>query len=187
MAGLGIFVILIMILVIIGIFVIPFVFYLIELQNTLKEVKEENRFMRPGQVWLLFIPLFSVYWYFEVVSRIANSLRAEFDDRNIEVEEERPGYAAGLVICIAGAASLLVNFITRIYTAASYTRYSSYSSYNSYSRYGMYRPENSIYTLLGSSVLSIVIGIVSLIFFIIYWVKINGYRHKIIEAKRAGL
>ena len=63
-------------LIIIGICLIPFIFFLIELQNTLKVVKNENRKMKPGQVWLLFIPLFSIYWYFEVVNKIADSLKA---------------------------------------------------------------------------------------------------------------
>jgi hypothetical protein len=66
-------------------FLIPVIFYFLELQNTLKEVSVENRKMKPGQVWLLLIPLFSIYWLFEVVSKIADSLKAEFASRNIEV------------------------------------------------------------------------------------------------------
>ena len=106
-------------LIIIGICLIPFIFFLIELQNTLKVVKNENRKMKPGQVWLLLIPLFSIYWYFEVVGKIADSLQAEFKERNIQVGEEKPGYSFGSVICILGVVSFLIFIIPRLLLLAT--------------------------------------------------------------------
>lgn len=76
------------------------ILYLLTLQNTLNEVSPENRKMPPGQVWLMFIPLFNIGWQFVIVTNIADSLKAEFQKRNIAVEEERPGYSIGLTTCI---------------------------------------------------------------------------------------
>jgi len=174
--GIAGIIILLFVIVVIGIFLIPFIFYLIELQNTLKEVKEENRKMKPGQVWLLFIPIFSVYWYFEVVSRIANSLKAEFEERNIQVGEASPGYATGMAICIIGAISFVFNIIIRFLTIFKLNN-------------DQYYPSSGIQpaTIFSSLILTIILSIVSFILFIIYWVKINGYRKKLIEAKRFNL
>ena len=158
MSALGFQEILIIFFIIGGIAIVPYVFYLIELQNTLKEVKEENRKMNPGQVWLLFIPLFSIYWYFEVVNKIADSLKAEFEDRNIQVDEERPGFTIGNVLCILGAVSFGITVFTKLLS----------------------------FLAVIMSILSVIVGITSFILFIMYWVKINGYRNKLIEAKRAA-
>jgi hypothetical protein len=172
MSALGfqeILIIFFLVLIIIGICLIPFIFFLIELQNTLKVVKNENRKMKPGQVWLLLIPLFSIYWYFEVVGKIADSLQAEFKERNIQVGEEKPGYSFGRVICILGVVSFLIFIIPRLLLLAT-------------------GPSNLGNIQLSALILffNFIIGIANLVFFIMYWVKINGYRNKLIEAKRAA-
>jgi uncharacterized membrane protein YdbT with pleckstrin-like domain len=104
--------------IVVGLFgLIPYIFYLIELQNTLKEVKFENQKMKPGKVWLLFIPLFSAYWYFEVVSKIADSLEAEFEERKIQLDEVRPGYSIGIVMCIIGVITLCINIFSKLFNS----------------------------------------------------------------------
>lgn len=94
----GILILIIVVAVLIGL--IPMIFYMLTLQNTLKEVSPENRQMPPGQVWLLFIPIFSIVWQFIVVNKIADSLKAEFAKRNIPSDEDRPGYSIGLAYSI---------------------------------------------------------------------------------------
>lgn len=89
------------------IFIIPFVFYLITLQNTLKAISAENRKMAPSQVWLMLIPLFGIVWHFIIVSRISDSVKAEFLLRNIELKNSKPGYSTGLVMCILNCIALL--------------------------------------------------------------------------------
>lgn len=42
------------------IMILPFVFYLLTLQNTLRVVSIENRTIPPEQVWLSFIPIFGL-------------------------------------------------------------------------------------------------------------------------------
>lgn len=88
------------ILIGLGIMYIPFIFYLITLQNTIKKVSFENQRIKPNQVWLALIPLFGLVWRFIIVSNVALSLQAEFNKRNINIEEEKPGYSIGLAYCI---------------------------------------------------------------------------------------
>jgi hypothetical protein len=89
-----------LIIILFFVLLISIIFYILTLQNTLKEVSPENRQMEPGQVWLLLIPLFNLVWRFIVVNKIADSLRAEFADRQINVDEDRPGYSIGIAYCI---------------------------------------------------------------------------------------
>lgn len=95
------------ILLILGVCLIPYIFYFITLQNTLKAVSPENRKMPPGQVWLCIIPLFGMIWNFIVVNHISMSLRSEFDQRNIIVTEEKPGNGIGVAYCILSCCGII--------------------------------------------------------------------------------
>ncbi len=156
--GTAIILTLMILLIIFAAFLIPVIFYFTELQNTLKEVSVENRKMKPGQVWLLLIPLFSIYWLFEVVSKIADSLKAEFVSRNIEVDEERPGYRIGIIYAIIGAVAPLLNMVSRLMQ----------------------------FPALESGIISLVLGLGSFVLWILYWVKVRGYRKMLVEAKNAA-
>lgn len=79
---------------------IPFIFYLVTLQSTLRIVSPENRKMPPSNVWLLLIPVFGLIWHFIVVSRMADSISAEAKAKGIPVSEPKPAYGFGLVMCI---------------------------------------------------------------------------------------
>lgn len=61
----------ILILCFIGILLLPQIFFLMTLQNTVKEVSVENRTIQPCQVWLTFIPLFGIFWQFFMVYKIS--------------------------------------------------------------------------------------------------------------------
>jgi len=126
----------ILILIALSLFLLPVVFYLITLQNTLKQVSSENRKMQPGQVWLMLIPLFGLVWQFIVINRIADSLKSEFAKRNISIVEDRPGYTIGLTYCILFCCGWI-------------------------------------------PVLGAFASIAGLVCWIIYWVKINGYKTKL--------
>jgi hypothetical protein len=86
---------------------IPLIFYLITLQNTLYEVSIENRKLPAGQVWLILIPVFGLVWQFIVVNAIADSLKAEFLKRSIKTDEDRPGIQIGLAYCILQCCSIV--------------------------------------------------------------------------------
>jgi hypothetical protein len=87
--------------------ILPMIFYLLTLQSTLNEVQPENRKMQPGQVWLTLIPLFGIVWQFIVVNSMADSLKNEFQQRNIKVDEDRPGIGLGLAFCILACCSII--------------------------------------------------------------------------------
>lgn len=90
----------ILIIIASAIFLTPVILYLLTLQNTLKKVKKKNRTIEPGQVWLNLIPLFNIVWQFIMINRIADSLKAEFSERNISIKEDRPGAQIGVAYCI---------------------------------------------------------------------------------------
>jgi hypothetical protein len=60
------------------------VFYLLNLQNLLKEIDQKNRLVEPGNVWLMFIPLFNVIYPFILYPKIADSVRNEYQARGIK-------------------------------------------------------------------------------------------------------
>ena len=68
--------------------------------NWLKEVPEEDRVMSPGQVWLLLIPFFSLYWMFRVyMLDIPKSFKNYFD-RTGNQEVGDCGKNMGMWLCI---------------------------------------------------------------------------------------
>jgi len=108
--------ILLIFVIIFGVLLLPTIFYLITLQTTLNEVKPENRKMDPGLVWLALIPVFKIIWQFFIVINIADSLKAEFAQRNINAGEDRPGYGIGLAFCILNCCSIIpfLGFLTAV-------------------------------------------------------------------------
>ena len=62
--------------------VVVFVFYLKNLQDMLRECDPVNRQVPPGNVWLMFIPLFNIVYGFILYPKISETLRREFEYRN---------------------------------------------------------------------------------------------------------
>ena len=79
-----------------GLFIVPAVFFVITLQNTLKAISPENMKMPFANVWLLCIPVFNFYWQFVVVNKIAQSIAVECNRLGIPVKETKPTYHLGL-------------------------------------------------------------------------------------------
>lgn len=69
------------------IWVIVKLFFAYTIYSTLKLVKKDNQNILPNQAWFVALPFFNIYWNFEVVRRLTDSLNNEFYDRQIEVEE----------------------------------------------------------------------------------------------------
>lgn len=62
-------------------------FFAYTVYSTLKLIKVGNQNILPNQAWFVALPFFNIYWNFEVVRRLADSLNNEFYDRQVEVEE----------------------------------------------------------------------------------------------------
>lgn len=105
--GLGGPELIILFLLLFAILLIPQIFYLITLQRTMELVSPDLRRMSPGQVWLVFIPLFGIVWNFIMIGHIADSVALEFRRRNIPYDEERPGYQTGLTMCILNICGII--------------------------------------------------------------------------------
>lgn len=90
----------ILIFIILGLLLIPAIFYLITLQSTFNAISVENRKMSSSSVWLLLIPLFGTVWHFIVVNNLAKSINAEAKSKDIKIEEPRPAYNIGIAMCI---------------------------------------------------------------------------------------
>ena|SRR5690606_10795244 len=76
--------------------IIIWIFFAFTLNRTLKLVKKDNLCILPSQAWFVAVPIFNIYWNFEVAKRLADSLNNEFYDRKVEVEE-RPTQKWGLI------------------------------------------------------------------------------------------
>jgi len=106
-------------LIVLIIFVVPAIFFLISQQKALKAIKPENRLMQPGLVWLSLIPIFTNFWQFFVVIKIAGSAQAELASRHTdsifgadalaaEGETERPTQNIGITYCVLEAVVFLM-------------------------------------------------------------------------------
>jgi hypothetical protein len=130
--------------------------------RTLKAVKPANRGLKPGLVWLQFIPVFGQVWQFFVVVRIADSLRKEKISRMEESlmsnlpppslpASNHPTLGLGLTFCIFTAAFALDEL------------------------YIFFRPRSTTVTIL----LPVVLVAGSICFWIAYWVNLGLIRHKL--------
>ncbi|WP_140936783.1 hypothetical protein [Sphingobacterium lumbrici] len=75
-------------------------FFAYTVRSTLKLIQKENQCILPNQAWFLAIPFFNIYWNFEVVRRLADSLNNEFFDRKIAVEEN-PTRKQGYIFAVS--------------------------------------------------------------------------------------
>ena len=96
------------ILILFLVMLIPYIFFLLTLYKTLEAISQLNRKMNPGEVWLLFIPLFNFVWLFFVVSKISDSIADECRWLNLPVTEQRPTYGIGLAYAILSVTSSFI-------------------------------------------------------------------------------
>jgi ABC-type Fe3+ transport system permease subunit len=105
----------IFVLIVLGIMIIPVIFFLMTLQKALDRCSFESRTTTPGSVWLLLIPLFNLVWQFIIVTKISESLHNEFTKRNIQ-EDPQPGKSIGITFCVLAVCSIIpvIGIITSI-------------------------------------------------------------------------
>lgn len=103
LAGMLIF----MILIVIGV-ILLFVFFLLNLQNLLKEVSPSNRLVPPANVWLMFIPLFNYIYPFILYPKISESVKREFQDRGLGSKGDF-SKGLGITMAVLGIVALFNN------------------------------------------------------------------------------
>jgi hypothetical protein len=98
------------------------IFWVRVMQRALEPLTSFHK-MNPEKVWFIFIPAFGLYWQFEVVKNVADSIGEEYARRGVISRERRPGYGVGLtaniLLCCAfiptfGILVALVSNISRI-------------------------------------------------------------------------
>ncbi len=119
------------------------VFYLLNLQNLLKEISPKNRLVEPGNVWLMFIPLFNIIYPFILYPKICDSVKNEYSSRGIK---EAGDFGRGL-----GIAMPILSLC-------------------------------GIIPVLGS-----LAGLANFILFIVFWVKMAGYKTKLKSSPKGEL
>ena len=62
------------------------VLFALTVQATLKIIQPGNRKMKPTQVWLIFIPVFTYYWVFIIARDLSKSIRKEYFHRHRSVK-----------------------------------------------------------------------------------------------------
>ena len=88
------------ILIIAIVAIVVAIFYLMNLQNLMKSIKEENREVSPGNVWLMLIPIFSLIYAFILYPKISASVKKELESRGMEGDGSKN---IGLALAITGA------------------------------------------------------------------------------------
>ena len=97
-------------LVFLAVILVIEIFFLLNLQETLRRVSPENRRMTPGLVWLSIIPVIGWLWFIYVVIMVSDSLRAEFRSRGWNPVGDF-GYGVGLATGILYLAGFAWRFI----------------------------------------------------------------------------
>jgi hypothetical protein len=91
------------------VFVLPYIFYILQVQRVLRLISPDLRKAEPETAWLLLIPVFRLVWSFILVTRIGDSLRAEQQRRGILEFDERPGFALGMAMASASVLYRLIS------------------------------------------------------------------------------
>ena len=104
-------------LAIVGLVLLPMIFFLLMQQSLLKNIQAHNRTISPGEVFLQLIPLFGMVWQFIVVTRISDSIRRELSaDQTFSFEQSgaalmpahiRPTYGIGIAYCVLFCCSII--------------------------------------------------------------------------------
>jgi hypothetical protein len=88
-----------------GLLLVPWVFFLLNLRSLLWRVHPQNRALSPDQVWLNFIPVFNLGWFIYTIAKVRDSVRAEYASRQWAPAADfgyNVGLAAGILwICLA--------------------------------------------------------------------------------------
>ncbi len=152
------------------------ILFLLNLQNTLKAAAPENRKMPPANVWLLLIPIFSTYYYFIVVKRISETIKAEYASKNQILDNPKPTFNIGMALAISSAISLLISLITIRETIDSMML--SYTVTSSGNLEEMAALQTTAAAPSFLSTIGSYIGFVGFVLWIIYWVQTAGYKNK---------
>jgi hypothetical protein len=115
--------------------------------------------MQPGLVWLMWIPLFNIYWNFHIVIALAKSLREEFDARRLPINSTF-GKSVGLAWAGMGVFSIFLSVAQNVL---------------------QYLAPDNIPVIGAFTIFSFVMSIAQLVCFITYWVQIVKFGRELMS------
>ena len=93
-----------------AIYVVPWLFFLLNLRGLLERVSVYNRGMSPEYVWLNFIPIFNLGWFIYTVTKVRDSVRNEYQSRGWPADGDF-GYNVGLVAGVLVICSVVLGWV----------------------------------------------------------------------------
>lgn len=97
-------------IIVLGIFLVPWFFFLLSLHNLLNRVGDRNRAMPAAHVWLNFIPIFNLGWFIYTAIKVRDSVKAEYQYRGWMVEGDL-AYNLGLATGVLAIASFFLGWV----------------------------------------------------------------------------
>ncbi|MDG2021034.1 MAG: hypothetical protein P8J59_03690 [Phycisphaerales bacterium] len=129
-------------------------------------IPAEHRRMEPGLVWLLVIPLFQIFWAFFVASQVPGGFVDAFEERGLDRGD--CGRFKGMAFAICSVAQMVVSIV------GSGLQFAGAVAMDSMAR-GAPPPAMSPMLVAGLAVqvLGYVVGLVGLVFVILFVVEVN--------------
>jgi hypothetical protein len=157
-------------IVIIAAITLPFR-YLAFLQGTIKLTYEKNRVITPSSVWLALIPVLGLFFHITTIIGISQTLKRDFNEKGLEQDSTEFGKVYGLTYTI----STIINFFLGIMTIIYIVNIASENSHF----------ENQIngnnFLVLLLFVISAIANIVTIVCWIVYWVKMSTYKNILVN------
>jgi len=138
-----------------------YIWFMINLQTAMNTVSLQNRKMDGGLVWLNLIPIFNLVWGFVFNVALRNSYRKEFESKGIR---EHVSLASGIIYPTLNVAILLIPLILTAIAEGAYSHYSM-----SYVRFLQF-------AAVFSGAVYLICGLGVLIFWIVFWSKVNSLK-----------
>jgi hypothetical protein len=165
-----------LIFVVLLLIILPLVIYIlfnISMQTAMNKVSQKNRRMEGGLIWLNLIPLLNIVWPFVFNNALRESYKKEFDELGIK---ERVNLISGMIYPGLRILSAVLWFIFSFSIALSLQS----SLYNR----GSYEDAIAISSFF--SVFMSLIGLTSLVLWIVFWVNVNGLK-RILESRNGNV
>lgn len=139
--------------------VVAGVFFVLMLHRLLEQCAPENRRLDANLVWLLFVPIFNLYWQFHVARKVASSLKKEYEARDLPYSNGVT-YSLGMALASCSAITAVL-----FWSAVGL----------------MIGGEDDLIGLNGMELagrialgVSAFLAVVMLVLWIVYWAKLNG-------------
>ena len=163
------------VLLVLFIFLIPLM-YLATLRNTLKLTTQKNRTIQPSNVWLYLIPIVGIFVHVGMVLKITETLKKEFTARGLRYSDSDFGKGVGLTF------SILNIFILSIGLFNLWQLFIDTSNSNQTSGDAIFETQSKHSVIQISPLLINLFNLVSIICWIVYWVKISNCKKILIQS-----